>query len=172
MVLAAINATIGGALDLFVRMSPYLLFGLLFAGLLHLFVPLEWLFPASPHTPARRAMGLAVGLFFLDTLLMEAVGAPLLEALVKQGSLVQVSPEVLFDRAAYEALRDGVVALIQERGQMTLADLRDRFDTSRKYAQAVLEHFDRQRLTRRVGDARVLAGGLPEPPGSPGRGAA
>lgn len=102
----------------------------------------------------------------------EAVGAPLLEALVKQGSLVQVSPEVLFDRAAYEALRDGVVALIQERGQMTLADLRDRFDTSRKYAQAVLEHFDRQRLTRRVGDARVLAGGLPEPPGSPGRGAA
>lgn len=91
-----------------------------------------------------------------------AVGAPLLEALVKQGNLVMVSPEVLFDRAAYDTLRQGVVDLITERGQMSLADLRDRFDTSRKYAQAVLEHFDRVRLTRRVGDARVLAAAPPE----------
>lgn len=46
-----------------------------------LFVPLEWLFPASPHRPGLRAMGLGAGLFLFDTLLMEAVGAPVLDAL-------------------------------------------------------------------------------------------
>ena len=47
---------------------------------------------------------------------------------------------------------------------MTLADMRDRFNTSRKFAQAILEHFDRQRLTRRIGDTRVLV----SPPGGGG----
>jgi selenocysteine-specific elongation factor len=85
-----------------------------------------------------------------------AVGPRVLEALMKQGDLVLVSPEVLFDRQAYADLRQAVTELILAQGQMTLADLRDRVDTSRKYAQAILEHFDRVRLTRRVGDARVL----------------
>lgn len=84
-------------------------------------------------------------------------GAKVLEALIKQGDLVLVSPEVLFDRQAYADLRQGVVELIKAQGSMTLADLRDRFSTSRKFAQAILEHFDRVRLTRRVGDNRVLA---------------
>ncbi|HQZ69787.1 MAG TPA: selenocysteine-specific translation elongation factor [Anaerolineae bacterium] len=91
-------------------------------------------------------------------------GARVLEALVKQGDLVLVSPEVLFDRQAYGELRQGVVDLIQTHGPMTLADMRDRFNTSRKFAQAILEHFDRQRLTRRIGDTRVLV----SPPGGGG----
>ena len=92
-----------------------------------------------------------------------AAGASVLESLIKQGDLVLVSPEVLFDQQAYKDLRQGVVDLIQAQGQMTLGDLRDRFDTSRKFAQAILEHFDRVRLTRRVGDTRVLVA-LPTAP--------
>ena len=42
---------------------------------------------------------------------------------------------------------------------MTLAQVRDMFGTSRKYAQALLEHLDNERVTRRVGDERVLRGG-------------
>jgi selenocysteine-specific elongation factor len=38
---------------------------------------------------------------------------------------------------------------------MTLAQFRDHFGTSRKYAQATLEHLDRLKFTRRVGDDRV-----------------
>lgn len=51
-----------------------------------LFVPLEWLFPATRHRPTTRAMALGAGLFLLDTLLMEALGAPLLEALERSPS--------------------------------------------------------------------------------------
>jgi selenocysteine-specific elongation factor len=40
--------------------------------------------------------------------------------------------------------------------EITLAALRDDLQTSRKYAQALLEHFDAARLTLRVGDVRKL----------------
>jgi len=39
-----------------------------------------------------------------------------------------------------------------------LGETRDLLDTSRRYAQALLEHMDRVRVTKRVGDARVLRG--------------
>jgi selenocysteine-specific elongation factor len=44
---------------------------------------------------------------------------------------------------------------------ITLAQVRDLFGTSRKYAQAILEYLDETRVTRRVGDERVLRS--PEP---------
>ena len=49
-----------------------------------------------------------------------------------------------------------VRAHIEQHGTITLAQTRDLFGTSRKYAQALLEHLDRLRVTRRVGDERVL----------------
>jgi len=42
---------------------------------------------------------------------------------------------------------------------VTLAEVRDILSTSRKYSQALLEHMDAERITRRVGDARVLRRG-------------
>jgi selenocysteine-specific elongation factor len=41
-------------------------------------------------------------------------------------------------------------------GKITLAEVRDMFNTSRKYAQAVLEYMDEIKLTKRIGDDRVL----------------
>ncbi|MCW2967541.1 MAG: selB, partial [Solirubrobacteraceae bacterium] len=50
-----------------------------------------------------------------------------------------------------------VRAVIEADGQITLARLRDELDTSRRYAQALLEHLDAARVTRRLpDDARVL----------------
>jgi selenocysteine-specific elongation factor len=46
--------------------------------------------------------------------------------------------------------------LLQDEGEVTLARFRDELGTSRKYAQALLEHFDGEKLTLRRGDARVL----------------
>lgn len=54
------------------------IFLLMMAGL---FVPLEAWAPARARRPTTRAMALGAGLFVLNTLLMEAVGAPLLELL-------------------------------------------------------------------------------------------
>ena len=50
-----------------------------------------------------------------------------------------------------------VRARIERDGSITLAQLRDELGTSRKFAQALLEHFDAARVTlRRPDDARVL----------------
>lgn len=87
---------------------------------------------------------------------LEIVPEDVFNALVEQGALVRVAPDVVFDRVTYDILVEGVRQRIQTHGQITVADLRDHFQTSRKYALALLEHLDRSRVTRREGDARVL----------------
>jgi selenocysteine-specific elongation factor len=50
-----------------------------------------------------------------------------------------------------------VTAAIERDGGITLAGLRDELGTTRKFAQALLEHFDGERVTiRRPDDSRVL----------------
>ena len=60
---------------------------------------------------------------------------------------------------AYRGMGERVVAHLKERQTVTLAQVRDLLGTSRKYAQALLENMDQERITRRVGDERVLRGG-------------
>ncbi|HEX6512790.1 MAG TPA: selenocysteine-specific translation elongation factor [Chloroflexota bacterium] len=79
-----------------------------------------------------------------------------LAVLLGQGNLTRVSDSVLFETGAYRQILDRTVEHIATKGRITLAEFRDLFDTSRKYAQAFLEHLDERKLTRRVGDARVL----------------
>jgi len=84
------------------------------------------------------------------------VGTELLAALVERGRLFKVSDSILFSAQAYEQMKETIVAHLKSEGSITLAQVRDMFQTSRKYAQAMLEHLDDQRVTRRVGDERVL----------------
>ena len=49
-----------------------------------------------------------------------------------------------------------VTDTIDQKGEITVADVRDLFDTSRKYAVGLLEHLDSERVTQRVGDVRTL----------------
>jgi selenocysteine-specific elongation factor len=49
-----------------------------------------------------------------------------------------------------------VVALCEQEGAVTIARLRDRLAIGRKHAQALLEHLDAARVTRRVADEHVL----------------
>jgi selenocysteine-specific elongation factor len=85
-----------------------------------------------------------------------AVGEEVLGVLVARGDLVQVSADVLFLPETYEEMVARVQAHIERGGSITLAQTRDMFGTSRKYAQALLEHLDETGVTKRVGDARVL----------------
>ncbi len=87
---------------------------------------------------------------------LEFVPEDVFNALVELGALVRVAPDVVFDRVTYEVLVAGVRQHIQAHGQITVADLRDHFHTSRKYALALLEHLDQIRVTRREGDTRIL----------------
>ncbi len=84
------------------------------------------------------------------------IDAELLACLLDEGRVVRAAPDVIFAAGAYRQMADRVVARIREQGKVTLAEVRDMLGTSRKYVQALLEHLDQQRVTRRVGDERVL----------------
>jgi len=78
------------------------------------------------------------------------------KVLVDRGEIVRVTDTVVFSRDAYDDMVGKIRVNISEKGQITVADVRDLFGTTRKYALALMEHLDQQRITRRVGDARVL----------------
>jgi len=80
----------------------------------------------------------------------------LLDVLLEQGRLVRVSENVLFLADTYEEMVARVVKHIEDEGSITVAQVRDMFRASRKYALALMEHLDEQRITRRVADERML----------------
>jgi len=84
------------------------------------------------------------------------LGEELYNALLDQNELVPVSPEVVFRRVDYDTLRSGLRAHLERSGTLTLAQFRDLFGTTRKYAQAFLEHLDAIGVTQREGDLRKL----------------
>jgi selenocysteine-specific elongation factor len=84
------------------------------------------------------------------------VGEDVVMALIETGQLVRLSPDVLLLQETYRELVAWVRDYISEHGSVNVAQVRDAFDTSRKYALALLEYLDDQRITKRVGDERVL----------------
>lgn len=98
------------------------------------------------------------------------VKTELLRVLVERGDLVELGDGLLLLRPVYEKMVTEIEDRIGREGKITVAQVRDIFHTSRRYAIALLEHLDRLKVTRRVGDARVLASGRAECPGGAGRG--
>jgi len=86
------------------------------------------------------------------------VGEELLAGLIERGDLIAVSPEVLFRLEDYQQMRETVLQTLEQEGSLTAAQFRDRFNTSRKYALAFLEHLDALGVTVRDGDVRKLGG--------------
>jgi selenocysteine-specific elongation factor len=84
------------------------------------------------------------------------VGDEVYSALLEQKKLISVSPEVAFRREDYDRMIAEVRLLIQAKGQLTAAEARDHFNTSRRYILAFLEHLDAIGITVRDGDARRL----------------
>ncbi|MCX7858539.1 MAG: selenocysteine-specific translation elongation factor [Chloroflexus sp.] len=73
-----------------------------------------------------------------------------------QGLLVKIAPDLYLLPAIYAEMVAWVRSTIETRGSLTVAELRDHFGISRRYAVALLEHLDERRITRRQGDRRVL----------------
>ena len=80
----------------------------------------------------------------------------LLNLLIEQRQVVKVSDDVVFATSAYNEMVEKVTTYLKAHGKVTLAEVRDLFQTSRKYAQAFMEYLDGKKITRRVGDERVL----------------
>lgn len=93
-----------------------------------------------------------------------------LAVLEHRGDVVKVAEGVYFAPDAWAALVARTLEYIDDHGAMTLSQFRDHFGTSRKYAQAALEHLDRLRYTRREGDDRVRGPRRPDVPEKNGEG--
>ena len=87
---------------------------------------------------------------------VDAIGEELTDALIETGQLVQPAEDVVFQPAIFEKMQSLVIEHLREHGSITLAELRDKLQTSRKYAVAVLEFLDSTGVTVRKGDSRQL----------------
>ena len=77
--------------------------------------------------------------------------------LVRGGVLVKVTEDLLFHRTALERLAGLLRGYKQKKGErIAVPAFKELTGVTRKYAIPLLEHLDRQRMTRRVGDERII----------------
>jgi len=79
----------------------------------------------------------------------------LLTLLIDQGALVRVSPELIMHRDAVMSAQRTAIKLFAAGRQFTTMAFRDALGVSRKYAVPLLDYFDGQRLTVRMGNVRT-----------------
>ncbi len=76
--------------------------------------------------------------------------------LLRDRVLVKLSDDLVFHRDALEALRRQIVAQKAKTPKLNVGNFKDLFGVTRKYAIPLLEYLDRERVTRRVGDERII----------------
>ena len=79
----------------------------------------------------------------------------LLAYMQASGWVMEVAEGMMFHHQAWHEIVTWVLTTIDTQGSVSVAQLRDRFDTTRKYALAVMEYLDNKRITRRRDDVRV-----------------
>jgi selenocysteine-specific elongation factor len=115
----------------------------------------------SSDGPAARLLVLLGDHPFAPPSLREAMeqsgaGVEVLRALTQRGELVRLNEDIAFTREAYASAVAMVRDVIAATGSVTVAQLRDRMGASRRPVLALLERLDAEKVTRRVGDQRVL----------------
>jgi len=120
--------------------------------------------PGMPAKPAPKPLSSSA--LALEARLREAgVEPPIdsevdvadLAALREAGRAVRVSKSLHYHVESLAEIRGRLVEVAERHdGVITLAELRDELGTSRKFAQALLEHFDSEKVTIRRGDEHFL----------------
>ncbi len=87
--------------------------------------------------------------------LTHAEDRELLQVLVDQNKLVRLKGDLFYHRVVLDTIEQELWAFLERQGEITAGEFRDLLQISRKYAIPLLEHFDNQRLTVRMGDKRV-----------------
>jgi selenocysteine-specific elongation factor len=104
------------------------------------------LFESQPfNTPSRREI------------LLE-IDEEILQYLIWSEQLVSLSDDVLFTGVSYSQALQMIREVFKKQDTLTVAEVRDLFNTSRKYALALMEYLDACGITRRDGDVRRLTG--------------
>ena len=76
--------------------------------------------------------------------------------LLRDRVLVKVGDDLVFHRDALDGLRKLVIAQKTKTPTLNVVAFKDLIGVTRKYAIPLLEYLDRERITRRVGDERVI----------------
>jgi len=76
--------------------------------------------------------------------------------LLRDRVLVKLADDLVFHRDALDAMRKQVIAAKAKTPKFSVPQFKDIFGITRKYAIPLLEYLDRERVTRRVGDERVI----------------
>lgn len=87
---------------------------------------------------------------------LEIVGQEIFNTLLENKALIAVSDDVVFRKTEYQAMMAFVISHLKSHPTLSVAEFRDHFQTSRRYALAFLEHLDALGITQRNADARVL----------------
>jgi selenocysteine-specific elongation factor len=82
----------------------------------------------------------------------------LLKLLSEEGRTVRINDSLHLHKDTLETIRADLKKYLEEKKEITMAEFRDIAKTSRKFAVPIMEYFDSQKLTQRVGDKRVLRG--------------
>ena len=80
----------------------------------------------------------------------------IIESLAENGSLVKLDFQYYMAKDAYDKAMKALMDHLQKNGRITLAEFRDIMGTSRKYAMTFLDYADRNRLTEKKEDYRIL----------------
>ena len=76
--------------------------------------------------------------------------------LLREKVLVKISDDLVFHRTALEGLRRQIAGFKAKAPKIDVGQFKDLTGVSRKYAIPLLEYLDRERVTKRVGDAREI----------------
>jgi selenocysteine-specific elongation factor len=109
---------------------------------------------AGANAPTRAEILEAVQAASRDPRAVDKV----VDGLARAGEVVRVK-ELLFDASALNGIREKLVAFLGKRGAITVPEFKELSGLSRKYTIPLLEHFDGEKVTLRVGDKRVLRKG-------------
>jgi len=91
---------------------------------------------------------------FAETGIGPGIGRNLVQLLLREGKVVKVSPRLLFHK---QTLNELVLLLRERQGQrFRIPEFKVWTGVTRKYAVPLLEFLDRQRITRREGDWRMV----------------
>ena len=82
-------------------------------------------------------------------------GNDLFDFLIESGRLIMITQSVLFLPQQIKIVEQATLKLLDQKQRITVADFRDHFNTSRKYAVALLEYLDEQKITIRKEDFRI-----------------
>ena len=80
-----------------------------------------------------------------------------LRFLIESGEVIEIASNVVLSRENFERMKNTVADFISKNGPATVSELRQALESSRRTMVPFLEALDRQGVTRRIGDKRVLA---------------